>query len=114
MTNSHSRAGATATATPGRRGAPRNNKSPGQTYFNSFVTPPRGSHCSKTSGDFQPSSAHRLSPGALERFAASKWGEAPAPASLPRPPVHWRLYMSNKGTTDDFSNNLKLLLNVQA
>lgn len=107
MTNSHSRAVASATSTPGRRG-PRLNKSPGQNYFNSFVTPPRSQQCNK---EFQASSVHRLSPGALERFAASKWGEAPAPTSLPRPPVHWRVL--SKGT-DDFSNNLKLLLNVQA
>lgn len=48
-----------------------------------------------------------------QRFAASKWGAAPAPAALPPPPTHWRREGRCRPESDR-ALPLKLLLNVSA
>lgn len=71
---------------------------------------PGGSNASATS-----SSAS--SPPNITLFAGSKCYDAPAPTALPRPPRHWTSscgIMAAKKSTDEYSHNLKLLLNVQA
>lgn len=45
-----------------------------------------------------------------ERYAASKWGAAPAAAALPPPPTHWR--REGRCREPDRALPLKLLLNV--
>lgn len=48
-----------------------------------------------------------------ERYAASKWGAAPAAAALPPPPTHWRRDGRCRPEPDR-ALPLKLLLNVTA
>lgn len=48
-----------------------------------------------------------------ERYAASKWGAAPAAAALPPPPTHWRREGRCRPEPDR-ALPLKLLLNVTA
>ncbi|CAH2062547.1 unnamed protein product, partial [Iphiclides podalirius] len=48
-----------------------------------------------------------------ERYAASKWGAAPAAAALPPPPTHWRRDGRCRPEPDR-ALPLKLLLNVSA
>lgn len=50
--------------------------------------------------------------GREERYAASKWGSAPAAAALPPPPTHWRRAGERCRPEPDCAMPLKLLLNV--
>lgn len=54
-------------------------------------------------------------------YAGAKFSEPPSPASLPKPPSHWtnnRLInscqRSERRASNDISNHLKMILNVQA
>lgn len=47
-----------------------------------------------------------------ERYAAGKWGSAPAAAALPPPPTHWRRAGERCRLEPDRALPLKLLLNV--
>lgn len=49
-----------------------------------------------------------------ERYAAGKWGSAPAATALPPPPTHWRREWRDGRCRDqpDRALTLKLLLNV--
>lgn len=58
------------------------------------------------------------SPPNITLFAGSKCYDAPSPTALPRPPIHWTSCsiaasrINSKSV--DFSDNLKIMLNVQA
>lgn len=52
-------------------------------------------------------------------YAGAKFSEPPSPASLPKPPTHWttRFIMNScqsSETCSNFSNQLKIMVNVQA
>lgn len=68
------------------------------------------------------SSTLSTTPPNFSKFAGSECFDSPSPTALPRPPSHWTtagktctaaMAASNK-KFDDFSHNLKLILNVQA
>ncbi|XP_044018071.1 proline-rich nuclear receptor coactivator 2-like [Aphidius gifuensis] len=51
-------------------------------------------------------------------YAGAKFSEPPSPASLPKPPSHWTTRLINSCQRSEaccnFSNQLKIMLNVQA
>lgn len=59
------------------------------------------------------------SPPNFSYYAGSKCYDAPAPTALPRPPTHWTLSCAQSAAQynnkqNDFSHNLKIMLNVKA
>lgn len=58
------------------------------------------------------------SPPNISLFAGSKCYDAPSPTALPRPPIHWTSCSVAASRINaksvDFSDNLKIMLNVQA
>jgi hypothetical protein len=59
------------------------------------------------------------SPPNFSYYAGSKCYDSPAPTALPRPPTHWTLTCAQSAAQynnkhDDFSHNLKIMLNVKA
>jgi hypothetical protein len=58
------------------------------------------------------------SPPNFSYYAGSKCYDAPAPTALPRPPTHWTLSCAQVAAQfnkpDDYSQNLKMMLNVKA
>lgn len=59
------------------------------------------------------------SPPNFSYYAGSKCYDSPAPTALPKPPTHWTLSCAQSAAQynnkqDDFSHNLKIMLNVKA
>lgn len=64
------------------------------------------------------SSSNFSTPPNLSYYAGSACFDAPAPTALPQPPRHWKMNCAQSaahfGKNDDFSHNLKMVLNVKA
>jgi hypothetical protein len=108
----------------------RGQKSPSSNYFFKSISAsptattsaiPIVSSSPKQFGGFGASGPVSGSPPNFSHFAGSKCYDAPAPTALPKPPSHWTVAPSiscasaaARDNRDDFSHNLKMILNVQA